>query len=290
MGPGFKYHVVTISAIFFALTVGLVVGSLTVSPRLVRSFSGALHNLNVTVQQDLAAKRLQVANYQKFLSKALPSLVQKRLLGQAVTIIQTGDYADPIPAIQQAVTDAGGEVVSVVTVQHLLADDGPLLDQKLAQLHVDHPRIPTSRTQLLSTLATTLVNGDNPTDPLLPILQDAGVLNFQPTLSQQPICHRFVLLAGSRTDPTDRVTNVDAPLIADLQRLHAIVVMAEPQNALVSDVPAYHSLGVQIATVDDVDDYIGLYSLMLALESNKVGDFGVKPTAKDLTPSSSTGT
>ena len=33
MGLGFKYHVVTIAAIFFALTIGLVVGSLFGSPR-----------------------------------------------------------------------------------------------------------------------------------------------------------------------------------------------------------------------------------------------------------------
>jgi len=289
VGPGFKYHVITISAIFLALTVGLVVGSLTVSPRLVRTFSGALHNLNITVQQDLAAKRQQVANYQKFLDKVMPSLVQKDLQGQAVTLIQVGDYSDPIPAIQTVVSQAGGEVVNVITLQHILSDDGSLLDQRLNELHSDHPNLPPTRAKLLNLLATTLVKGENASDPVLGPLQDAGLISFHSSYPIQPVCHRFVLLAGSHADATARVTAVDAPLIAALQHLGATVVMCEPQNAAVSDVPVYHALGLQVPTIDNVDDRIGLYSLVLTLQGGVGGDFGVKPTAKDLipTPSSS---
>jgi hypothetical protein len=250
VGPGFKYHVITISAIFLALTVGLVVGSLTVSPRLVRTFSGALHNLNITVQQDLAAKRQQVANYQKFLDKVM---------------------------------------VNVITLQHILSDDGSLLDQRLNELHSDHPNLPPTRAKLLNLLATTLVKGENASEPVLGPLQDAGLISFHSSYPIQPVCHRFVLLAGSHADATARVTAVDAPLIAALQHLGATVVMCEPQNAAVSDVPVYHALGLQVPTIDNVDDRIGLYSLVLALQGGVGGDFGVKPTAKDLipTPSSS---
>ncbi|HZP83026.1 MAG TPA: copper transporter, partial [Chthonomonadaceae bacterium] len=94
-----------------------------------------------------------------------------------------------------------------------------------------------------------------------------------------------VVVAGSRTEGSLRISNVDQPLIAALQKQGLTVVACEPQEALVSDIGAYRSLNIDVATVDNVDTDIGHCTLVFALRGEK-DDYGTKETAKRLLPPS----
>ena len=283
MGPGFKYHLATISAIFFALTVGLVVGSLTVSPKLMRTFNGALKGLNVTVRQDVITQRDQIARYRKFLDSALPTLIGGKLQGKLVTIVQTGDYSEPIAGIQQTLTQAGAQTAQVVTLDHTLTDQGTGFTQTLSDLQKRNSHIPTDKSRLISAIAAALVKEDRSSPSLLDTLQNAGLLNIRSDADYSLPVHLFIILAGSAADSTQRIADIDNLLILSLQHQGAVVVMAEPEDAAVSDVAGYQNLGIHISTVDDVDSDIGLCSLIYALHGYQ-GDFGVKPTARELSP------
>ena len=116
MGPGFKYHIVTIAAIFFALTAGLVVGSLYVSPQVADGQKRAITNLRETINKNVADQRAEIERYQKFVAAASPILIQNRLKGEPVAIVQTGDYPEATEKVRAALTQANARIVSVTHI------------------------------------------------------------------------------------------------------------------------------------------------------------------------------
>src|SRR5437588_9396652 len=92
LGPGFKYHVTTISAIFFALAVGLVVGSLYVSPRLADRQTRAIESLRKTFNKTIADQQAELTHYQQYAAHVTPALLRDKLIGADVAVVQTGDY------------------------------------------------------------------------------------------------------------------------------------------------------------------------------------------------------
>src|SRR5579871_5186784 len=116
LGFGFKYHVVTVAAIFFALTVGLVVGSLLVSPGVAKQQSDTIANLTREVKEGIKVKDQQIDHLHKCLAVAVPALIKERLKGVTVALVQTGDYPEATAHAKEALEQAGAQVVSVTTV------------------------------------------------------------------------------------------------------------------------------------------------------------------------------
>ncbi|MFC4049451.1 copper transporter [Actinomadura syzygii] len=123
----FRYHLVSIVAIFLALALGIVLGSTTLS----NSVSDTLRQ-----QANSAAKSAQQArNQQRDLerqgkgeeqfSRGLgPQLVTDRLKGQSVVLVETpGAGDDSIEQLGELAKNAGAAVTGRVTVQKKLLDD-----------------------------------------------------------------------------------------------------------------------------------------------------------------------
>jgi hypothetical protein len=283
LGPGFKYHVVTVAAIFFALTVGLVVGSLYVSPQLADRQTRAIVSLRNTVNKDIVAQRKQIDTYQKFVSQVLPALLSDKLTGVSVAIVQTGDYPDALNHVHEALQMAGAKVLSITTIDRAFDRTDAVLMPALTDLHNADPRIPTDRAGLASAIAAILAQGTT-SESLLPVLEREKFLRADPSGDYQTGARYVVVVGGSRNEVNGRVANVDQPLVTALQKSGVTVVACEPQDALVSDIKTYHDLNLDIATVDNVDTDIGRCALVFALRGEK-DDYGVKPTANHLIPS-----
>lgn len=283
MGPGFKYHIVTIAAIFFALTVGLVIGSLTVSPVMVRSYEAQLKGLKSSLNLDLNDKSQQIKHLNEAVHTMLPTVLGGKLNGQAVAIVQTGDYTEQVGGIRDALTSAGAHITSITTIQPLMDRTDPALTQELGALHQQEPLIPLDRQGTAGAIASALTHGDALSESVMAALQRSELVSSEADSVYQAPVSLIVVLAGSRTEGTDRPTNVDGPIVKALQQQGAVVVMCEPEHAAVSDVPAYHALGLQLATVDNVDSDIGACSLVYSL-LGAAGDYGVKSAARDLLP------
>jgi hypothetical protein len=87
----FRYHVVSIVAIFLALTVGLVIGASILSGSLANSLRSDLSKANnqITSQQDqLKSLQTQLDQQQKYISDTAAQLVSGRLSGQCVAVVQ----------------------------------------------------------------------------------------------------------------------------------------------------------------------------------------------------------
>ncbi len=287
MGPGFKYHVVTIAALFFALTVGLVVGSLYVSPQVADGQKRAITNLRDTINKNVADQRAEIERYQKFTASASPLLIQNRMKGEPVAIIQTGDYPDAVEKVRAALTQANARIVSVTHLDEAANRSDDRLNDQLATMRRDAATgmdgeiaTPKDRDELTAAIAALVTRQGQPPDTLLPLLEDANYLRVEPDADYTQGPRYVVIVAGSRLADSTRPANVDAPLISALQKAGVRVLACEPQNAAASDSAAYQTLGVNVAVIENVDSDIGPASLLIALRGSPNEDRPAPPASK----------
>lgn len=142
VGYGFKYHVATIAAIFFALTVGLVVGSLFVSPRITVQQTRQIERLRNDVNRDIVITRTEKDRDEKALSAFVPAALHGKLAGVSAAIVQTGDYPEAAASIREALTQGDAHVLSTTATLHFIdRPDGLLLPdlQSRSQVQAGFP-------------------------------------------------------------------------------------------------------------------------------------------------------
>jgi hypothetical protein len=122
----FRYHLVSIVAVFLALAIGIVLGSTELQGHTIDALNEAsalLRNeLNETSAQRDSYQTLDTAEEQ-YLQTAEPRLLARLLNGQRVVLItEPGAQSSVTDGVKQAVTDAGGTVTGQVTLQPVFND------------------------------------------------------------------------------------------------------------------------------------------------------------------------
>ncbi len=269
MGPGFKYHIVTVAGIFFALTIGLVVGSLYVSPQLADRQTRAIRDLRTTLDTDIAHQRQQLARYQDFVTQARPILLKKKLENRNVAILQLGDYPETASAVREALTQAGAKILSQTEIERTLNRPDDQLLPLLAKLHAEDARIPETREAFAPFVVSILDGSMLLADDLVALLSRERLIQPDPDSRYSVSIPLFVVICGSRID-TDRAKQVDAPLIQAILQAKHTVVACEPQEIGVSDFLSYRLLNLELPLVERVDSDMGACTLVFALRSEKL--------------------
>lgn len=282
MGPGFKYHVVTVSAIFFALTVGLVAG-IFLSPKIATKQERAIKELQATVKTDVIEKNIALDQYRECLSKISVTVLQNRLKGMDVALIQTGDYPEAMSRSREALTMAGAKIASQTVIEPVWNQPDAILESQLVNIRVRNSKFPGSRVELAEKTATILAKGDDPLDPFLPVLEQEKFLRLNGDDDRAAAVKFAVIAIGSRSPSGGRIPMVDQPLILALQKQGVKVIVCELLETESSDIPSFRDLKLDVATVDNVNKDIGQLALIFAFNS-EIDDYGVKSTAKRLLP------
>ncbi len=267
MGLGFKYHVVTIAAIFFALTIGLVVGSLYVSPRIPRQTLRAIESLQKS-QTLLDKNNLELKQerdtLQNCLRQSLPYALKGRLSGQTVAVMQTGGSRAG-GDVRDALTQAGALVTSLTVVEHSFEQPDEILLPRLTEQHNGDSRFPVDRSSLAARIANVFQSGD--TGNMMPLLQTAGLLRAEADSSYALGAHTLILVTGSQSEASGVAANVDVPLIDALQKAGITVVACEAQDVATSSFPAYRAANLRVGTVVKVDTDPGRWLLVSELSN-----------------------
>jgi hypothetical protein len=113
----FRYHALSLGAVFLALGLGILLG-VTIGDSLVsdadRSLRTSLRNDVVDARGDARAAREGLARRDQIIGDALPSLVTGRLIGQRVALVAVGSLPDAVESnVKDAVDAAGGDLDSV---------------------------------------------------------------------------------------------------------------------------------------------------------------------------------
>jgi hypothetical protein len=121
----YRYHALSLAAVLLALAVGVVVGVAIGDSNLVSSAkSGIVHDLSSEVssaERQSGQLRGQLADEEAFANDLYPIAVHDLLQGRDIGLVFLGGSSDRLNGlVREAVTQAGGELMTVVAVHEPL--------------------------------------------------------------------------------------------------------------------------------------------------------------------------
>jgi hypothetical protein len=285
----FRYHALSLTAVFIALAVGLLLGVAIGDAGLV---SSADRKIRESLKGDVnrAEKRVQkaqadIADADRFQREVYPLLVADQLTGRSIGLVFLGEpKKDLTDDVQAALRDTGGELTSVAATGNPpdLADAGRLaVGTRYADLAASpQPDLDlvgdfgfrmgaqyVSPGNLLKIERPTIFDTFNPANKdLEPV--DAVIVVYDPS----------DLKKGYARSARDRF---DQGFVAGVRESRIPVVGVEQTSTDPSRIGWYKDR--DISSVDDIDETAGHASLVFTLKG-KQGAFGRKDSADGLLP------
>jgi hypothetical protein len=299
----FRYHIVTIVAVFLALAIGLLGGAAFVQPALQEQLQDQTDRLRNDLEdrtQQIGDLRDQLGALNGFADSVMPYLTSGTLSGTPVVVVtQAGVEDEVLTQAQAALASADARILTTVSATDQLVSQDPTTQEQLATIVGE----PTASAEELPRLAaealaqglspsTTVIGGEVLGDLLSAgFLAPIGPGPSQATLQEigTPGQVVVVLSGGRGEEPTLPPEAFAVPLV---ERLAGLGVPVAAGESLLTDYP-YVSLvradGIDgIVTVDDLDQSMGGAALVLGLEdlltSGTGGAYGVKDGAEPLPP------
>jgi hypothetical protein len=314
----FRFHVVSLVAVFLALAVGIVVGSTIVDQAVVDGLQSQLDRIEVNAAEALDEnERLKsvLDRFEGYLESNAPFAVEGRLDGSAVVIVaERGVDEDAVDHQLTLVVAAGAAVPAVVWLEPKLVlaseSDAERLAAILGLTAAERDGLATSATRALAERLAQPVPVDAtpttaaPAPGVFEQLVDAGFVSVDGDglaaydTSSATARRAFVIGGGASKLVAQALL---APLAAALDAAGIETVVGEvhadrddpdagDRGTLLAPVIA-GDLGTVVATVDNVDEVQGRISMVLALDEvtrGIVGHYGFGSGARRSTPERST--
>jgi hypothetical protein len=296
----FRYHIVTIVAVFLALAIGLLGGGAFVQPALQQELEDQTEGFrqdNAELRAQIDEVRDQLGAMDGFASAALPYLARDRLLGTTAVIVAHEDVEDAVvESAREALAVGGADVIAALSASPTLVSVDPETQAQLAEIVglIGSPpeELPAAAaTALARRLRTAPDDGAAPEDDVLNQLLSAGFLDTsasEATLGQigQPGQIVVVLAGGAAETPELAPDAFAVPLVEALAELDVPVAAGESASTPVPYVESVSGDGV--VTVDDLDLGMGAAALVLGLDrllaTGQGGAYGLKDGADPLPP------
>lgn len=284
----FRYHALSLVAVFVALALGLLLGVAIGDRGLVSSaesdLRGSLRENVVEAREDAARARRALRERRRVEQQSLyPILVDDRLAGARIGLVGLGRVPDRmVDLTRRALADTGGRLVSVSVIDEPLdleAIGRALKGQEIAELASD-PEDLDAIENLGEAVGEDFATGGK----LLRRLRGSLLRRGSSSGSLNGL-EGVVLVRSPPGEPgeSDPPTSAFARgLVRGLDRPEVNVVGAETESAKPSSIPWFEQR--RISSVDSIDRLEGRAALVFALAGER-GAFGVKSTADALLPS-----
>jgi hypothetical protein len=297
----FRYHLVSIIAVFLALALGLVVGASALRGPLVdqlKDRSGQLEKDNQRLR-DQTRLTDQMNSYDgQVVDGVTPQVVDGRLKGESVIFIEAPGADDQMRAkMADVVSKAGARISGYVTLLDKYLDEGQLttlneLTDQLRPTTVDFgaDASPYDRTaaELASVLVTRQASSVGPEDPaagqVLAGFKTAGFLNY----SGQPATHATLAIviapaAASKDKNADAENKALVALpLALANYANGTVAIgnadAASEGGMLKAIRDESKAEGHVSTVDTANASTGRLTTVFALgyaRQGKTGDYGV---------------
>jgi hypothetical protein len=277
-----RYHVASLTAVFVALVLGILVGvglsgkgfvNDAERDNLTSQIAGLQRQVDAAQGSLGSAARTREA-LRRFADETYPAVVPGRLKGKSVAVLFVGPIDRGTAfAVRKAVVDGGGAIVRTRSIR------APLDAKAVQEILKRQPAFRRLQGEaklddLGGALAGELVQGD--ATPLWDALDQSIVLERKGP-SAPPIDGVIVV----RTADPQRGPTKDflAGAYAGLARTGVPAVGVEPSGSGPSAIPAFALAG--LSTVDSVDTSSGRLGLVLLLGGAAPGSYGVKEPATD---------
>ena len=277
-----RYHVASLTAVFVALVIGILVGIGLSGKGFVndaerKNLTGRIADLQH--ERDVAQASLDAANrgaqaLDDFADAAYPSVVPDRLQGKKVAVLFVGPVDQGVSfAVGKGVRDAGGTVVrtrsisvplDIAAIQEGLRGD-PAFRGYLGSDHIG---------DIGDALAKELAAGGK-----TPLWDALGKIIVQEREGSATPRADAVVVVRSAEPQRGLTKKLLAGLYGGLARSGVPAVGTETSGTSPSAIPAFSLAG--LSTVDSVDTSAGRLGLVLLLAGGEPGSYGVGETAKD---------
>jgi hypothetical protein len=307
----FRYHVVSLTAVFLALAIGLVVGTAALNGPVsdgLRYQLDALKKDNSNKRDQVDQYREQINRSQDFATQIAPTLLNGKLTGRRLAVValpDTNDYADGVVSMLQI---AGATVTAKVTVQDKFFDPGvstELLDLAsqssqgtipIEGLPLNSDGVETASAQLALALLQRGGGAAQPTpDDVTAVLTaytKAGYLSVDEKQAKAVGgAEGTVIVSGPPAVDKDAAKkSQSAVTLANQFRKRPLVIAGDGvgDGNLISAVRGDPTLVKDISTVDNASTVQGQLAAGMAtverLVQNRVGQYGLAPGASSLVP------
>jgi hypothetical protein len=303
----FRYHVVSLTAVFLALAIGLVVGTAALNGPVADTLKDrvdALSKDNSNYREQANQYREELNRTQDFATEVSPALLNGKLAGRKIVLVVLPSGGDYVEGVASMLKVAGATITGTVTVQDKFFDPAnayELLDltDKASRPTVSTEGLPLNsdgvetasallQKALLQKSATPVTAGD--LTAVLTAYTEPGYLSVSDDIA--PGAEATVVVSG--LPPVDRDAakkNQNAvTLTTQFANNRAVVVGGNGigNGNLVAEVRADPRLVKDISTVDNVSTEQGQLTTAMAVVERvvggKVGQYGVSAGATSLVP------
>jgi hypothetical protein len=277
----FRYHALSLVAVFLALAIGIVLG-VTIGNSFVTDAERALRgNLRADVEKahsDAAQARSDLTGRDRMLDQIYPQMVDTRLGDTRVAVVSWGPLPNNVESgVRDAVDQGGGRVDSIsVFDTPLTALKRALGNNVFGQETADQASLQAlgrnlGRAIAAGGLMVKSLESSFPDDFAGRYRRADAVAFFEaPTPTDGSDAQ------GGKEREDDRARTIEAAMIDELTKHTIAVVGVEATNTDPSQIGRYKSL--QLSSSDSVDKSGGRIALVFALAGAK-GNFGFKSTA-----------
>jgi hypothetical protein len=289
----FRYHVVSLTAVFLALAIGLVLGTAALNGPVADNLNSqvsSLSNRNDQLREEARQLQNQVDSQADFVRETAPMLLANRLAGRSVLLVTTdtadGKHRD---AVAQALQQSGAKLTGKLRLNDRFTD--PNQDEALQDLATrlvpagvgDLPNNGVGVQTASALLATALVNGgpsvsDESRTGILSGFTRLGAITAEGEIAG--VADAVVVIAGPGATEADANKRNQA-MLEILRQFDAVakyMVLAAPQasgaGSPVAAIRGDDSLSKQIATVDNVSSPEGQVATALVLAEQFRGTTG----------------
>jgi hypothetical protein len=318
----FRFHLVSLVAVFLALTVGIVVGATIVNHAIVTELNSRIDKVEKNADTQRSENRTLSASekqLQSYLTTAAPYVVEGRLTAVPVAVVaERGVDRTTVRNLVTLLQDAGAQAPAIVWLEPKWQLDQPEERTKLAQIVGDTASDPKLRVDALDALARRLgtpvssvtTEATAPSTPttakpvdVLGALSTAGFLSIESVgaggstdLSTFPNADaRATVVGGEQSDLA--ADPLVTPLASAFSAIDVPTVASEVYNptngqpargAIVAPIRSDRTLRAAVSTVDDVDLVQGQVAVVLAAAETgeaKIGHYGYGTGAGRALPS-----
>lgn len=303
-----RYHLISIVAVFLAFGLGVLTGTTVLNDNLVRNLKSQTRNLTADLDELRRAdqdNQSELARMNAFAEQAMPYLVASTLIGEQVIVVtQEGVDGGALAETRSALDLAGAEVITMLTVQPTMAAGTPNAQRDLASVlglseSTSAQGLATMAGRAVALrLATEPAVDPTGTDVLGELLSQGFLTASAPAITDATLGEiggrgqLVVVVGGTSGELSPTSTDFMVPLVQGLVDLDVTAGAGESLEAndgFVSSVrSALDPSGGPIVTVDNIDRPVGGSAMALGLRAAIVqgtgGDYGVKPGATRLLP------
>jgi copper transport outer membrane protein MctB len=278
----FRYHALSLAAVFIALVVGLLLGVAIGDKELV---SGARQDLRNSLRADVRKAaherdqaKARLREQDQFADESYPILTANQLLGRRIGLVLLGDDDGAPDLVRSALEPAGGKLAFVAVVRERV-ELNVLAERAAGTRYANVERDPTLLDDLGKRAGIQMVLGGRLVRRLRTALMQSLSGHFGNL-------DGVVILRSSHTpkgkEPAKRLAELQDGIARGLAQAGVKAVGVERRNSDASHIGWFRQR--DLSTIDNIDEQAGRAALVFVLAGAE-GSYGRRDSAQALLPS-----